>query len=539
MTIPTIAGFSFSSWTTVWAPLADHIWQSTLFAAVAGSLTLLLRKSRAQTRYWLWFAASAKFLIPFSLLVGLGSRFSWRKPSPIIEPDFFIVLSQPFAAAKPMSVPPPSSLTLAAHFLPAFLLLVWAFGCLAVLFSWYIRWRRMTVAARGALSATSGRELEALRQLGRIVGISRQVGLIISDSNLEPGILGIFRPVLVLPAGISERLTDAQLRAVIIHELWHVRRRDNLAAALHMVIEAIFWFYPFVWWIGARLTEERERSRDEDVLSLGSDPQTYAEGILKVCEFYVESPLFCAAGVTSSKLKNRIEAIMLNRAPRKLDFRMKLVLAAMGLAVLIGPLAYGSLNPMPARAQSKPESGAHAAKKFVLGDLKIQGDVTDRAAVRGRIIRAWKDREFDDVNDLIEDVLEDGVRGDFQNRGYFRVLVGNPVPQPLGILDGKQRILLIATVSEGEQYRLGTFSFQNAYPNRALSIPAKTLRELFHLQSGDVFNMSELRAGLTRVTRLYVAEGHPYATEEPQFFLDDARQLVEVKIRIVEGTRTK
>ena len=50
-------------------PLANHLWQSTLFAAVASLLTLALRKNRAQTRYWLWLAATVKFLVPFSILV--------------------------------------------------------------------------------------------------------------------------------------------------------------------------------------------------------------------------------------------------------------------------------------------------------------------------------------------------------------------------------------------------------------------------------------------------------------------------------------
>jgi len=49
---------------------------------------------------------------------------------------------------------------------------------------------------------------------------------------------------------MSEHLDDAQLETVIAHELWHVRRRDNLAAALHMIVEAIFWFHPPVWWLG-------------------------------------------------------------------------------------------------------------------------------------------------------------------------------------------------------------------------------------------------------------------------------------------------
>ena len=81
-------------------------------------------------------------------------------------------------------------------------------------------------------------------------------------------------PVLLWPEGLSERLDDAHLEAVIAHELCHVRRRDNLAAAIHMLVEAVFWFHPLVWWLGARLIDERERACDEEVLQRGSAPHT-------------------------------------------------------------------------------------------------------------------------------------------------------------------------------------------------------------------------------------------------------------------------
>ena len=77
-----------------------------------------------------------------------------------------------------------------------------------------------------------------------------------------------------------------------------------------MIVEAVFWFHPLVWWISARLMEERERACDEGVLELGSEPQVYAESILKTCEFCVESPLACVSGVTGADLKKRIVRIM-------------------------------------------------------------------------------------------------------------------------------------------------------------------------------------------------------------------------------------
>jgi len=88
------------------------------------------------------------------------------------------------------------------------------------------------------------------------------------------------------------------------------RRRDNLTAAIHMVVEAIFWFHPLVWWFGARLVEERERACDEAVLSLGCEPRDYADAILSVCKLYLESPIVCVSGISGSDLKRRIVRIM-------------------------------------------------------------------------------------------------------------------------------------------------------------------------------------------------------------------------------------
>ena len=100
----------------------------------------------------------------------------------------------------------------------------------------------------------------------------------LSSARLEPGVFGIFRPFLLLPEGLSDHLTPAQFEAIVAHELCHVRRRDNFSSAIHMVVEALFWFHPAVWWIRARLVEERERACDEAVLRMGSDPPGLRRG---------------------------------------------------------------------------------------------------------------------------------------------------------------------------------------------------------------------------------------------------------------------
>jgi uncharacterized protein (TIGR03435 family) len=119
-----------------------------------------------------------------------------------------------------------------------------------------------------------------------------------------------------------------------------------------MFVEAIFWFHPLVWWIGARLVEERERACDEEVLRLGGDPQVYAEAILNVCKLYVESPLACVSGVTGADLKQRIEAIMKNRVLLGLSLSKKAALAAAGFAAVALPIVIGT---MQAQTAPKPQ----------------------------------------------------------------------------------------------------------------------------------------------------------------------------------------
>jgi bla regulator protein blaR1 len=367
MSILATAILSTLHGTDLGALLANHLWQSTLFGAAAALITLALQKNSAHVRYSVWLAASLKFLLPFSLLTGLASRFAWHKAAALQQPVFVVVqrVSQPFSSVSTPQAPAlaPSTFATLATLWPILLLVAWFCGCATVLFVWWTRWRRVMLPVRNALGE-SPRELEALRRV-QARPPAMQVKLIVSQSALEPGIVGIFRPLLLLPAGIADRLSPAQLDAVITHELCHVRRRDNLAAALHMFVQALFWFHPFVWWIGARLLAERERACDEEVLMLGTERQSYAEGILKICEFYLESPLVCAAGVTGSNLKKRIEAIMTHHSPLKLQLTNKLLLAIAAVLAIFGPLVFGFTDPSRTEAQNQSSPAVLSAVQNV------------------------------------------------------------------------------------------------------------------------------------------------------------------------------
>ena len=311
-------------------PLINHLWQSTLFALAAALLTLAFRKNGAKVRFLIWFAASVKFLIPFSLFVWVGEYLRWETaPSLPGDSSFSFLMGQ---IAQPAAV-------LTGGFA------VDSSGSASFGWSWNAWTILLSIWLSGSL-ALLGLRLFQWLWLGAIVKTSSPVDIDASipvretTSTHEPGIFGIFSPTLLLPAGITHQLAPAQLDTILAHELCHWRRHDNLTAAIHMLVEVLFWFHPLVWWLGGRLVVERERACDESVIQSGRDRETYAEGILKVCQRYVELPA-CAAGVSGGLLRRRIEEIMTNPILSKLPLAKRCLLSSAALIALAAPVTLG------------------------------------------------------------------------------------------------------------------------------------------------------------------------------------------------------
>ena len=391
------------------SPIANHLWQSTIFAVAAWLLTLALRKNRASVRYWVWFAGSLKFLVPFSLFVTIGNKFAWHSSPAVPQPQFTNVInqiSQPFAAFAETSVaaPPPH----AASVLPIILLGTWLCGAIVVLVFWL----------------RSLQQIRAIKRVASPLPLSLPIPLMSSPARMEPGVFGILNPILILPEGISDRLTPAQLESVIAHELCHVRRKDNLTAAIHMLVETIFWFHPFVWWIETRLVAERERACDESVVSIANDPQVYAEAILHVCKLYIESPLRCVSGVTGSDLKKRIRAILMERVAGDLNFAKKFMLTIAALVAFGAPMFVGLIGAPSIRAQSaaRPKFEVTSIKRDLSETVPVSmdyqaGRFTARNFSLGRLINNaygpqkivgapnWYNSEGYDIDAKVEESL--------------------------------------------------------------------------------------------------------------------------------------
>lgn len=360
-------------WKESWSvAIVNHLWQSTLVMLLAWLLNLVLKRNHARTRYWVWMAASLKLLVPFSALIALGE---WLRPVSMPSFNNPQITSAVARVAHPFLQTAPGSEFFSLHFagqaaavnpashqrilLPEILLAVWFFGLLFLLLRWSRDWWTLRATLRSASQ----------------ISLSMNVPVVLTSRRIEPGIIGIIRPVLLMPEQIMDQLPADQLRAILAHESCHVSRRDNLTAAIHMVVEAIFWFHPAVWWIERRLIEERERACDEAVLQLGNEAEVYAESILNVCKFYAEAPLACVSGVTGSELKQRILRIMTKQLAVQLDLRRKLLLTAVVILGVSAPVVFGLLHITKVRAESAPANPAGSSAVTWQGILHTNQDL--------------------------------------------------------------------------------------------------------------------------------------------------------------------
>jgi len=346
-------------------PLLNHLWQSTLVAAIAwlGCATLL-RANGARVRHAVWLAVSLKFLVPFAAIVEAGQLIA---PRPFVSPSqsqhiFDIVSggSGVLAIAPFHTALPPQAAPREYAVVSALLFAVWGLGAALVLSRWPLHWWTIRRVANDAQPAGSFRGVP-VRRSARM-----------HDRRLEPGIFGLWRPIILLPHGIHERLSKTQLRAILEHEWHHARRRDNLTAFVHVLTQALFWFHPVVWVVGRKLVHERERACDQAVLE-SAEPDDYAEGILRVCRFYCAPAHGPAAGITGANLKARVESILNNERPRELGPARRWALALTACLAVAGPVGVGLLTQQAVSAQqgnSFVGLATSADKKFEIASIK-------------------------------------------------------------------------------------------------------------------------------------------------------------------------
>ena len=185
---------------------------------------------------------------------------------------------------------------------------------------------------------------DALQQARRTLGCYPKVEVATSPSIGSPMALGILRPIIVFPADLVEKLSADKLALVLMHELAHVRRWDNLTRLLHRLVSAVLFFHPAVWLCGRMLQREAEQACDDLVVCTTGRSEAYARGLAHVAEraahlnpLISRIPTMNAFAATESDLALRIRRA-LGGGARRMGTRAR-VLAV----ILLCPLAVVTL----------------------------------------------------------------------------------------------------------------------------------------------------------------------------------------------------
>ena len=210
--------------------------------------------------------------------------------------------------------------------------------------------------------------LAMIRRAARRVGAKAAPAVAYCQRVSVPVVVGIVKPVILLPASLASGMLPNQLETVLTHELAHIRRYDPLVNLLQRIVEAAFFFHPAVWYISRRVDIERENCCDDLVLSAGWKPVEYAEALVRLGELCcVENGLgklngaavVAASGGSPSRFKRRVLRVL------GVDDQPRLRLTAGGIAIVAlllvslfaAPWIMRSLADNAEPASSPPEAG--------------------------------------------------------------------------------------------------------------------------------------------------------------------------------------
>jgi beta-lactamase regulating signal transducer with metallopeptidase domain/HEAT repeat protein len=394
--------------------------KATIILVAALGITIAMQRASATARHLVWLVTlGGLLLVPaltawsplrlavlpasltdLNLLVSDAasvSRVSTFYPNgdretTIISPDGVALIASPPGGT--ISIPtnhPSSDKTQATPPLPRFALTgislvvaVWGAVVIAILLS--LAWAGMSVRriVRNARPLDSPDWMTPLFEIADRIGLDDAPRLLQSDEAKMPFACGIAKPTIVLPAE-SESWTLDRRRAVLLHELAHVRRHDLLGHTLGRLACAVYWFHPLVWTAAKQLRSESERACDDLALACGTRATDYAEHLLDIVTSVRgdSTPLVALAMARRKEFEGRMLAILdphlrHSTPSRRQSAALIAALALISLTVgAIAPVARSAdaavvaTTPRTPHSPKAAESAAPQASTSVLNDAPL------------------------------------------------------------------------------------------------------------------------------------------------------------------------
>jgi beta-lactamase regulating signal transducer with metallopeptidase domain len=330
--------------------LLHFLWQGALLALLLLAFQTLARTAPAPMRH------AAACLLLFSMPVVFVATAFRNYPSPAPAP------SAPLARVAPIAsriVLPSANASpeLPAENLPGWAACLWLAGVIALsayTTGGWMRVQRLKRRPTEPLDAAFTKMLESLKQR---LQITRPVRLCASALAEVPAVIGYLRPVILLPVTALTGLDEAQWRAILAHELAHVRRHDYLVNLLQTAVETLLFYHPVVWWIGRQIRREREHCCDDLAIAACGDGMLYAGALARLEELRAEGsrggipqPALAATG---GDLLARIRRLTnQNRAPQRAVSKSlgAIIAAAVILCIAAAPM----LRQVDAAPQNPP-----------------------------------------------------------------------------------------------------------------------------------------------------------------------------------------
>jgi type II secretory pathway component GspD/PulD (secretin)/beta-lactamase regulating signal transducer with metallopeptidase domain len=391
------------------------LWQSSVVIAVVFILDLALRrKVRASVRHALWLVVLVKLVLPPTLALPTGP--SWwihpAAPPPPVKaaPVSFTVTygeqTMPDFPLPPATIVPPKppALTTAASTLA--LSGIVSTGLLAWLL---VRWWQIHRKVRRAND--SGTLQPILADARRLAYSHPDIRLKLTEDTMSPAVCGLFRPVILLPRSLVERLSAEQLRAVLLHETIHLRRGDVWVNCAQALLQIVYWWHPLLWLANARIRRVREEAVDDAVmLALRDDADIYAPTLLEVAKFAFRRPLASLGlvGILESRsaLRQRIERLVNFNAPKKAGLTVVSILGILAFSAVALPMGQApEKNNLP--PTSDTTISVHQIYVTADGRFRLEPGGTNNLDLAG--VRSWLESIKKDSSDATMQIHADAA----------------------------------------------------------------------------------------------------------------------------------